>query len=343
MTQDYRSPPLRMIELDKIRLNPANPRGPRVREDDSQFDSLRSSIRLFGILVPLVVTAQDDGYLLIDGERRCHAAKSIRTIKEVPAYIIEDGIDEARFQSMMFHIHTNRQPWNAAQQCRASEPLYGELVRTHESDRRAILKAYMAETGMDSRTARNRLQFLRWPPDIKHWVYEEKKEAYWYVVEIEDKIVEPAEKNYPEYFKTVPVNDVRRFLFKKYEAGLVTAAVEVREAAVVAKSAFTDKGARRKVVRILTQLAKERDYSFHDAHEEFLSAFPEATEPSLPSPVSMLNSVRKLAGSLSSYEAAMILDGRARGQRRVELDEFKDALRTLEEAARELLEELEEA
>jgi len=237
----------------------------------------------------------------------------------------------------------NRLQWNAAQQCRASEALYRELVDSHQEDRGAILKAYMAGTAMDSRTARNRLQFLRWPPDIKQRIYEQRQEAYWYVVEIEDKIVEPAEKNYPEYFEKVPAEDVRRFLFEKYEAGLVRAAVDVREAAIVAKSRFTDADHRGRVVRILTDLAMQPDYSFHDAREDFLNAFPEAGEPPLPSPVSMLNLIRRLARSLSAYVVAMIVDDRARGQRRVDPDEFKDALSTLEEAARELLEELEEA
>lgn len=342
MSGSNRPPPLALISLSKIRRNPANPRGSHWREDDPQFESLRSSIRQFGILVPLVVTPRNGDFLLLDGERRLEATLSLRDIEEVPAYILEGDLNEPQVQSIMFHIHMNRVQWNAAQQCRASESLYSALVKKHEGGRPAILKDFMATTGMDSRTARNRLQFLRWPEKIRSKVYDEKQDAYWYVVEIEDKIVEPAERNYPEFFEKVSVDDVRKFLFDKYEAGLVTAAVEVREAKIVANSKFTDSQARERVVNILLDLARQRDYSFHDAREEFLSAFPEVSEPALPSPTATLNSIRKLSSVLLAYEGSIILDGHSRGQRKVDPEELKDALRVLQQAADHLLQDLSE-
>lgn len=344
MAENRGAPSLSMIPLDEIEPNENNPRGPRWREDDPQFESLRSSIRERGILVPLVVMRRGGGFLLVDGERRYYAAKSLRSpeLGKVPAYVFEREVDAAELQSMMFHIHMNRLQWNAAQQCRASEALYGELIKIHGGDATALRKAYVSRTGMDTRTARNRLQFLKWPGDVKKRVYEETPEAYWYVVEIEDKIIEPAEKNYPEYFRRVPVDDVRRFLFQKFEEGLVTAAVEVRQAGIVTKSNFSDSGDRKRVVEILTELAKRKEYSFRDAREEFLSAFPSASEQALPSPTSMLNSIRKLTSSLLAYEVSLLLEGEGR-RRKVDVEEFSNALSSLQNAAQKMLKDLEEA
>lgn len=80
------------IETEKIRPNPFQPR----REfDEAKLNELADSIRMYGILQPLVVTrkeiVRDDGglavlYELISGERRLRASK-IAGISQVPALI----------------------------------------------------------------------------------------------------------------------------------------------------------------------------------------------------------------------------------------------------------------
>jgi len=343
MTTNNTVAKLELIPLDKISSNPANPRGAQWRDNDDLFESLRRSIRQFGILVPLVVTPEGDGYKLIDGERRWYVAKTIGMTSPVPAYVVSADIGAAETQSMMFHIHMNRLQWTAAQQCRASEELYAKLKALHPDDDRALRKEYLAETGGDSRTSRNRLQFLRWPPDIKQRVYDELPTAYWYVIEIEDKIVEPAQKNYPEYFEKVEVNAVRKFLFEKYLAGMVTASVEVREAGPIAKSNFTNQDDRDRVIEILDTLVRQKDYSFSDARDRFGESFPGVLGPDLPSPQKMLNSLRKLSTQLVGYDAAAILASPTRGSRSIDRDEFIEALDYLREAVIELHDELSNA
>lgn len=340
MTVQNDTPALKMISLAKIKRNPQNPRGAEWKEDDPQFESLRTSIRKFGILVPIVVTAQGDDFLLIDGERRFEAAISIQMKHLVPAYIIEGDYDPARVRSMMFHIHMNRLQWDAAEQCRASEDFYAELVKEFGEDRAAISKAYRAETGMDGRTARNRLQFLRWPNTIKQRIYEASTSAYWYVVEIEDKIIEPAQRNYPEYFERVPVDDVRKFLFQKFDQGLVSAAVEVRAASPITKSKFTDSADKEKALKILDELVTEPSYTFHAAREQFGEAFPGIDDPTLPSPVSMLNSLKKTANILVRYDASEFDSGARPQSQRVDLDEVESVLRELKHAVEGMLEDL---
>ncbi len=80
------------IETEKIRANPFQPR----REfDEAKLNELADSIRMYGILQPLVVTRKeiirDDGglaveYELISGERRLRASR-IAGVSQIPALI----------------------------------------------------------------------------------------------------------------------------------------------------------------------------------------------------------------------------------------------------------------
>jgi ParB/RepB/Spo0J family partition protein len=326
-----------LIDTSRIDANPNNPRGPNVEERDPAFEYLRQSIHDMGILVPLVVKRAGNRFLLIDGERRFHAARSLR-METLPAYVVERDVDEAAVQGLMFHIHMNRLPWKPAQELKASEPLYQRLVQQFQADSSVLLDAYVRETGMNRRTARNRLQFHRWPTDIKQRIYADREDDYWYVIEIEDKIVEPAQRNYPEYFETVPVDDVRRFLFEKLEEGLVKAAVEVREASIITQSKV-DGPERKEVVGIINRLVRERDFTFGQARDAFLNIFPDAAEPPPLGPVAALNAIRRLAATLEAYSAEYFTSQPY--PRGVEASELRDALSDLGEAIEAILKELE--
>lgn len=60
------------VPLDKIRINPDQP---RKHFDKAALDELAASIKTFGLLQPIVVSPEKDGYIIIAGERRYRAAK----------------------------------------------------------------------------------------------------------------------------------------------------------------------------------------------------------------------------------------------------------------------------
>lgn len=64
-------PEFLQVSVDDIRPNPDQPRS---RFDDESLAELAASMREVGVLQPIVVTASDDGYVLIAGERRWRAA-----------------------------------------------------------------------------------------------------------------------------------------------------------------------------------------------------------------------------------------------------------------------------
>jgi ParB family chromosome partitioning protein len=72
------------IPIDQLQ---ANPQQPRKQFDDTALAELAASIKRFGILQPLVVTASKDGmYTLIAGERRLRASR-LAKLQTVPAII----------------------------------------------------------------------------------------------------------------------------------------------------------------------------------------------------------------------------------------------------------------
>lgn len=114
------------IDISKIDPNPHNPRGIEIAKQDKKLPLLKDSIKQFGILVPLVVATKGDRFLLIDGERRYIAAKSLG-IDKVPAYINDQELSDRELLYQMFHIHHNREQWGPIQQCRALEIPYNKI------------------------------------------------------------------------------------------------------------------------------------------------------------------------------------------------------------------------
>jgi len=330
-------PSLQLLELSKIVPNNLNPRGPNVRENDPHRENLKESIAEFGILVPLVVRPIGrDKYELIDGERRYWIAQSLKLL-HVPVFIIGGKLDQTALLQRMFQIHMNRDQWDAVQQCKASESLYAQLQDKHKSDLQGLITDFAKFTGTDRRTARNRVQFLRWPRTIKDEIYRDpsKHNSYWYVVEIEDKIVEPAQKNYPEYFAKVEVDDVRRFLYRKWEAKIVRAAVEVRQAAVIVRSQIKPRRGRKEAIGLLDRLVKDVEFTYEEAFKEFARKFPTMVEPKLPKPRALVNSIRILSDVLSNYEPIFLET--YRDKRSPQADEVIEFVRSLIAAAQKFL------
>lgn len=76
--------PVSQLAMAKIQFNPYQP---RKRFDEDELKALTESVRVHGILQPLVVRAAGDGYQLIAGERRLRAAQSAG-LSEVPVHVV---------------------------------------------------------------------------------------------------------------------------------------------------------------------------------------------------------------------------------------------------------------
>ncbi len=73
------------IEIAINRVSP-NPRQPRQRIDDADLELLAASIRVHGVLQPILVTETLDGYQLVAGERRFRASR-LAGLERIPAIV----------------------------------------------------------------------------------------------------------------------------------------------------------------------------------------------------------------------------------------------------------------
>jgi ParB family chromosome partitioning protein len=77
---------LAAVPIDAVRANPAQPRR---HFDATALEELAASIERRGVLQPVIVKRQGDGYLIMAGERRYRAAK-LAGLRVIPAVVRDD-------------------------------------------------------------------------------------------------------------------------------------------------------------------------------------------------------------------------------------------------------------
>lgn len=163
MTTPYVNNAIFWIEIEKISPNPYQPR----REfDEMALKSLSESIRMYGVLQPLVVTRKEvikEGggmsveYELISGERRLRASK-LAGLSQVPA-LIRNGEDSAREKLEIAIIENlQREDLNPVERARSFQRLIKEfnLKQIQVAEKVGKSREYVANT----------LRILSLPDDI---------------------------------------------------------------------------------------------------------------------------------------------------------------------------------
>lgn len=100
------------ISLSKIMTSDDNP---RKNFDEEALQSLAESIKMYGIIQPLVLLKKEDKYEIVAGERRYRAAKILK-LKEVPAIIKDLSTKDKDMISMVENIQReDLNPYEEAQ------------------------------------------------------------------------------------------------------------------------------------------------------------------------------------------------------------------------------------
>ncbi len=110
------------INISKVRPNPYQP---RKHFDPESLAELSESIKSHGLLQPIVVKEDLDGYILIAGERRLRASKLAR-LKTIKAIIVSVSDEQMREHALVENIQ--RDELNAIDLAQA----YQELIEIHE-------------------------------------------------------------------------------------------------------------------------------------------------------------------------------------------------------------------
>ncbi|MBD3855000.1 MAG: ParB/RepB/Spo0J family partition protein [Acidobacteria bacterium] len=146
------------IPIDRLRPNPHQP---RYHFDQEALEELAASIRLHGILQPLLVSEDPpDRYLLITGERRWRAAR-LAGLATVPA-VIRERIEEDQQLELALVENLQRRDLTPLEESHAFEQLRAGLGLSQQEIANRV--------GMDRSTVANSLRLLKLPPEVQEMV-----------------------------------------------------------------------------------------------------------------------------------------------------------------------------
>ena len=128
------------IEISKIIPN-ANQ--PRKHFDEDALNDLANSIRIHGVITPIIVVKQDDNYMIIAGERRWRASKRAGLLK-IPAIVREYTPQEIKEISLIENLQ--REDLNPIETASAIKQLMDDYKYTQEEVAERIGKSRSAVT-----------------------------------------------------------------------------------------------------------------------------------------------------------------------------------------------------
>jgi ParB family chromosome partitioning protein len=144
-------------EIDIDLLSP-NEQQPRVQMDDAKLAELADSIRVNGIIQPIVVRRSGDRYRIIAGERRWRAAQRAGLLK-VPVVVrdIEEGASKKLLELALVE-NIQRENLNPVDEALAYQRLSDEHALTQEQIATAV--------GKDRSSVANFLRLLKLPQEV---------------------------------------------------------------------------------------------------------------------------------------------------------------------------------
>ena len=141
------------VSVDDIEVNPHQPRTVFNHED---LEELIESIKIYGIIQPLIVTKQKGGYQLIAGERRLRSAKIIG-LETVPVIMRE--ADEQEKLEIALIENVQRKNLNPMEKAVAYQRLMDEFNLSQEE--------VSEKMGVSRSSVANSLRFLFLPEEIQ--------------------------------------------------------------------------------------------------------------------------------------------------------------------------------
>jgi ParB family transcriptional regulator, chromosome partitioning protein len=158
VVEEHAPKTIHSLPIDAIEPNPVQPRSVFVSD---RLNELAQSIRVNGIIQPLIVRKAGDHYQLVAGERRWRAAR-LAGLSEVPVVVQDFATDRLLEVALIENIQ--REDLNPIEVAHALERLAREHNLSHE--------AIGERTGKDRTTVTNLIRLLRLPTEIQLLVAE---------------------------------------------------------------------------------------------------------------------------------------------------------------------------
>jgi ParB family chromosome partitioning protein len=141
------------LRLDQITHNPYQP---RKRFDDDELSQLADSIRVHGVLQPLVVRQTGEEYQLIAGERRLRAAH-LAGLTEVPVHVVK--FDDQQVYEAALVENIQRSDLNAIEKAQGFSEYLSRYGLTHEQLGQRL--------GIDRSSISNLIGLLNLPTEVQ--------------------------------------------------------------------------------------------------------------------------------------------------------------------------------
>ncbi len=144
------------LPVESVQRNAAQP---RKSFDEKKLEELAASIREHGVIEPILVRRQGDGYRIVAGERRWRAAQRAG-LQAIPAIVRESNEREAFEVALVENLQ--RADLNAMEEAEAFDALTREHGLTQEQ--------VAVRVGKERSTVANALRLLKLPSDVRDQV-----------------------------------------------------------------------------------------------------------------------------------------------------------------------------
>jgi ParB family transcriptional regulator, chromosome partitioning protein len=151
---------IKEIEISKIKPNKLQP---RVIFEKEKLEELSESIKEHGVIQPIRLKPEGDGYRIIFGERRFRAVKMLGK-KTIPAIISDADEEKSHIISLIENIQ--RENLNAIEEAEAYNRLINEFKLTQEE--------VALRVGKSRPAVANLLRLLKLAPEIQNFLIEKK-------------------------------------------------------------------------------------------------------------------------------------------------------------------------
>lgn len=145
---------VRKLSVDLIDPSPYQP---RTIFSDDRIEELCRTIRIHGVIQPIVVRVAGEGYELIAGERRLRAVKRLG-MKTIPAIIRDMSDTEAASASLIENLQ--REGLTAIEEAVA----YQKLIQLHGLTQESLAQ----RLGKGQSTVANKLRLLQLPKNVQN-------------------------------------------------------------------------------------------------------------------------------------------------------------------------------
>ena len=153
---------LEEIPIERVKPNPFQPR----REfDPKALEELAESIKSQGVLQPILVARDGEGYVLIAGERRIRASK-LAGLEKIPAIVLPEKPPDEQLVFLALVENLQREDLDPVEEAEAYRTLAEKFGMTQEEIARRVGKSRPAVA--------NALRLLRLPPKVLELLRERK-------------------------------------------------------------------------------------------------------------------------------------------------------------------------